>query len=177
MGLLLLASVYVSAQNSTPDYTQWYVGVSAGASVFDNEEPIPNVIGLQGAYFFNQKYGAGLVARKCNVFQTINSAKRTFFTEEQLFVGASFFAHWGRSNSKLYFPTRIGLGINQSERFNSNTQRFWNETLVGAHGSVGISIRPSKLISFGVNAEFASSFEWMDSVEFLGLNLGVSFHF
>jgi len=174
---MCLTKNHLAAQNSTPEYTQWYVGVSAGASVFDNEESIPNIIGLQGAYFFNHRYGAGLVARKCNTFKTISSKNNTFHTAEDLFLGASFFAHWGRSGAKLFFPTRIGLGINQRDYFNSNTMRGNSKTIIGAHGSAGIAIRPSKLISFGVNAEFASSFDNMDSLELLGLNIGISFHF
>jgi len=113
---------HLAAQNSTPEYTEWYVGLSAGASIIESEEKIPNILGLYGAYFFNQKYGAGLVARKCNYYIT--------------------------------------------------------ETLLGVYASAGIAIRPSKLMSFGINAEWSSSFEDIsDSEGLLGINIGISFHF
>ena len=172
------ANNHLAAQNLTSEHTQWYVGVSAGASIFDNKEAMPNIIGLQGAYFFNQKYGAGLVARKCNTSFLNYSAGTSFNSRrDHVFLGASFFAHWGRSNAKLFFPTRIGLGVNQCTHFNGRTQKYTTYTEMGAHGSVGISIRPSKLVSFGVNAEWASAFEDMDSPELFGVNLGISFHF
>ena len=173
--VMCLSANHLAAQTSTPEYTQWYVGVSAGASVADNDESIPNMIGIQGAYFFNQKFGVGLVVRKCNASMNFPNLKLNF-SDEHFFVGASFFANWGRSDSKLFFPTRIGLGTNKCSSKNNWTGSF-TETLFGAHASAGIAYRVSNLISFGVNAEWAFPFEYVDYTELLGINVGVSFHF
>ena len=160
---------------STPDYTKWYLGVMAGVSA-EGIEKIPNTYSLHGAYFFNEKNGAGLVARKYDVFKS-----------EDLFFGAAFFAHWGRSNAKLFFPARIGLGINHHTYYQSkyyqNVNIWGNEYITqnnfGCYGSIGLAIRPSKLISFGINAEFASPFFDIEdnALERLGFNIGVGFHF
>ena len=173
--IMTVATSAVFAQKDTPEYMQWYVGITAGASVIESEEKIPNMIGLYGAYFFNQKYGAGLVARKCD-----------YYSIEDLFLGAAFFAHWGRSNAKLFFPTRIGLGVNRNTYVRNSYNRqhnFWQDeyistTELGCYASAGIAIRPTKLISFGINAEWATSFEDIaDSEGLLGVSIGISFHF
>ena len=149
-----------------------------GASVSDNDESIPNMIGVQGAYFFNQKFGVGFVLRNCNVSYDFSRVIPGFSgTEKHLFFGPSFFANWGRSDAKLFFPTRIGLGLNQCTSFFNLTKSTITETLLGAHVSAGIAYRASNLISFGVNAEWASPFEDMDTPELFGINLGISFHF
>ena len=167
----------VNTISKSQEYTKWYVGVSVGALLFDNDESIPNMIGLQGAYFFNQKYGVGLVARKCNTSFTSRIIGFSY-SDEHLFLGASFFAHWGRSDAKVFFPARIGLGVDKCTSYNNWTQRNFTETLLGVHASAGIAYRVSDLISFGVNAEWASSFEEIaDSEGLFGVNIGVSFHF
>jgi hypothetical protein len=149
--LVCLSANRLSAQNLTPSYTQWYAGGMAGATVIGWDQ-IPSTIGLHGAYFFNQKYGAGLVVRKCG------------YIADELVVAPAFFAHWGRSNSKLFFPTRIGVGVEMTQRYPA------------VYASAGIAYRALKLISFGVNADFASSFE-NDIEDVLGFNIGISFHF
>ena len=160
---MCLCANRLAAQDLSSDYKQWHAGVSAGITIEGIKE-IPNIFGLHGAYFFNHIYGAGLVARKSNVYGS-----------EDLFCGAAFFAHWGRYNSKLFFPTRIGLGINQHTYRRAQLYYITNNFL-GGYASVGIAIRPSKLVSFGINAEFASAFDYID-VEYLGFNFCVSFHF
>ena len=176
--VMCLSANHLAAQTSATEHTKWYAGISTGASVCDNDETIPNMIGLQGAYFFNQKYGVGLVARRCKTSFDASSVIPDFFgSDDHFFWGASFFAHWGRSNAKLFFPTRIGLGFDKCTSFFALTQRTITETLIGAHASAGIAYRASELISFGVNAEWASSFADMDLPELFGINIGVSFHF
>ena len=176
--LMCLSANHLSAQTSTPEHTQWYVSVSTGASVSDNDEAIPNMFGLQGAYFFNPKYGVGIVIRKSNTSYDLSRVIHGFYgNDDYLYLGASFFAHWGFSSSKLFFPTRIGLGINQCKSYFGLTQRNSTESGIGAHASAGIAYRASKLISFGINADFAFPFADIDLPELFGVNIGVSFHF
>ena len=160
---------HLAAQDLTSEYTQWYISVLAGASL-QGCDAISNVLELQGAYFFNRQYGGGLVVRKCNYHSS-----REYFPDD-LFIGAAFFAHWGRSGAKLFFPAKIGFGIDQHTYYHSSTRRYFTETGMGGYASAGIAIRPVKWISFGINAEFASHFEYMDE-ECFGINLGVSVHF
>ena len=97
-----------------------------------------------------------------------------------LFFAPAFFAHWGRSNSKVFFPTRIGLGFDKVNY--SYTEKIGDpfvettEILLACYASAGIAIRPSKRISFGINVDFASSFEWIEG-DYIGVNFGISFHF
>ena len=155
-------------QHFTPEYTQWHVGLSAGVTI-QGCESIPNAFGLHGAYFFNRTCGAGLVLRKTNVYSV----------DDYLFCGPAFFAHMGPNNSKVFVPARIGLGFNKYQYKLKNR----SETLFGGYASVGIAIRPIKLVSFGINAEFASAFEDMGDFDFddvkdnISINMCISFHF
>ena len=157
--IMLAATSAVFAQKDAPEYTKWNVGMSLGFAPGDN---IPLVMGLHGAYFLNHKYGAGLMAR------------RKYDTDyENLFFGAAFFADWGRSNSKLFFPTRLGFGI---EKYTTPKNEY-NEPAF--YLSAGIAYRCSKLISIGVFADFDAVFE--DLAEFerdnFVINAGIRFHF
>jgi len=165
--MMTVVTSAVFAQNDSPDYTKWHLGISAGSSIVRSES-FPNIYGAHGAYFFNQKYGGGLVVRKSN-----------FLNYEDFFMGAAFFAHWGRSNSKLFFPTRIGFGINRHTFLRSTSTMFSDYFTVnefGGYASAGIAIRPIKFISFGINADYASSFDNMFE-EYIGVTLGISVHF
>jgi len=165
--VMCLPAIHLAAKNLTPEYPKWYVGGTAGITGFGYQ--IPDSYGLHGAYFFKQKYGAGLVIRTC---------KDENFKD---FVFApAFFAHWGRSDSKLFFPTRIGLGFDKvTYTYAENIGDPFVETteiLLACYASAGIAIRPSKRVSFGINVDFASSFEWIEG-DYLGVNFGISFHF
>ena len=159
--IMFVATSAVFAQNDTQEYTKWNVGGSIGFAA-DGWNTKPYVIGLHGAYFFKPKYGAGLLAR------------RSYETGyENIFLGAAFFANWGKSNWKLYFPTRIGCGVNSFTRTVIDRLDIVSFAL---YASAGISYRFSKSISLGVFSDFAPDVD--DFVlEYLGLNAGISFHF
>jgi len=155
-----------SYKNKT-EYTKWYIGGTTGITI--DSPIIPSTFGLHGAYFFNHKYGVGLAVR---------NFKEEYYKE--IVFAPAFFAHWGRSDSKIFFPTRLGLGLDRhiysyAEKIGDPFVEI-TEILFACYASAGIAFRPSKLVSFGVNVEFASSFEWIDA-EYLGFSLGVNFHF
>ena len=154
----------VSTISKFQEYTEWYVGISAGYMI--GRWNIPNSLGLHGAYFFNQKYGAGLTVLRC-----------TDEDHTDLFLTPTFFAHWGRSDSKWFFPTKIGVGIDKFTHSEKRQGSFVeiSEILLAFYASVGVAYRPSKLISFGINAELAFCDEGGGG--YLGINAGISFHF
>ena len=158
--------IYQSPLKEQKDYSPWHVGLSAGVTLYGCES-IPNAFGLHAAYFFNPTCGAGLAAVKTTIDSYI----------ENLFLGPAFFAHMRPGNSIVFFPARIGLGIQQCKVNNRG------EALFGGYASAGIAFRPFKLMSFGINAEYASAFEdmqdmvWEDFAEFFGINICISFHF
>ena len=158
--VMCLSANYLYSQTTTPEHTPWDVGFSLGFSPSDDT---PIVMGLHGAYYFKPKYGAGLLARRSYVDGY-----------ENLFFGAAFFANWGKSNSQLFFPTRIGIGVN---KFTTPKNEF-NEPAL--YVSAGIAYRHSKLISFGVFVDYASPFEDIEDFsdfEYFGINAGIRFHF
>ena len=158
--VMFVATSAVFAQEDPPEYTEWYVGGAVGETLFGWDK-IPNSFGLYGAYFFNQKYGAGLAVRKWTD------------SRKEFVLAPTFFAHWGRNNSKWFFPTKIGVGF---DKITYSATNFVTE--LAFYASAGIAYRPSKLISFGINVDFASSVEYIDeSVDYLGFNIGISFHF
>ena len=152
MAVMGLSANRIVAQSSTSDYSQWYLGGSTGISIsgIDN---IPDILSFQGAYFFNPKYGAGLAFNKR--FEGIYS---------QSILSAAFFAHLGSSQSKWFFPIRVGLGLELTDRS------------IACYTSAGVAYKPIKWLSFGLNAEFASTFE-NDLEEGLGFSIGLGFHF
>ena len=166
--VMCLSANRMAAQNFVSDYTKLYIGGTVGITL-DGGTDLPDMIGFHGAYFFNPKFGAGMVGR---YFQHPNYKNLVF--------APAFFAHWGSGNSKLYFPTRIGLGIDMHTYSYAETLQDefvqTTENLFAWYASAGIAIRPYNRFSISVNAEYASSFEWMDS-QYLGFNLGLSFHF
>jgi len=166
--LMCLTTNHLAAQTTKSEYSKWYAGGTAGIAEYGSTN-IPNTLGLHGAYFFNQKYGVGLSVRNIQ-----------FDNYKDLVFAPTFFAHWGGSNSKLFFPTRIGLGLDKHNyQYAEKKGDPWEnvtEILFACYASAGISIRPSKSVSFGVNAEFASSFEWIEW-DYFGLNFSISFHF
>ena len=151
----------VFAQNDAPEYTKWNVGGAFGFAA-DGWNTKPFIMGLHGAYFFKPQYGAGLLARRTN---------ETGY--ENIFLGAAFFANWGKNNWKLYFPTRIGCGINSFTRTVIDRLDIVEFAL---YASAGISYRFSKSISIGVFSDFAPDIDDF-TLEFLGFNAGISFHF
>ena len=157
--------IYQSPLKEQKEYSPWHVGLSTGVTL-EGCESIPNAFGLHAAYFFNPTCGAGLVARKTTVYSRF----------ENLFLGPAFFAHLRPNNSIVFFPARIGLGVQKYQTYRS-------EALFGCYVSAGIAFRPLKLMSFGINAEYASAFEDMDGMdaedfkENLGINICISFHF
>jgi len=152
--IMFVATSSVFAQKDPPEYTEWYAGGTVGISLSGLD------FGLYGAYFFNEKYGGGLVARK--------------IIDESFVIAATFFAHWEIGSTKLFIPTRIGFGFDK-QRIPDKRQETTALYYAG-YASAGIAYRPSKLMSFGINAEYASALENM-SGDFLGFNIGISFHF
>ena len=142
----------MAAQSSTPDYLQWYLGGTTGFTVFDWGET-PDSYGVHGAYFFNPKYGAGLVFHK-----------RFDGMYSQSILAPTFFAHLGSSYSKWFFPVKVGLGIEFNDRY------------IACYTSAGVAYRPQPWISIGINADFASAFDY-DIEDGLGLSLCIGLHF
>ena len=171
--VMCLFANYLAGQTATPEYTNWEIGGSYGLAA-DGQSTSPIVAGIHGAYFFNSKYGAGLVARR-----TYESGTRITsginWDVQNLFYCAALFANWGQSNWKVYFPTRIGFGLN---RHASNTANgtFVGYDIFGVYALAGISFRPVKLMSFGVFADYATPIDEF-YLEYLGFNVGISFHF
>ena len=161
--IMFVSSSAVFAQKDTQEYTKWNVGGTVGTHGYE----FPDNYGIYAAYFLNQKYGCGVIG-----FASID-ADASWRPYEDIFLMPAFFANWGRSNSKLFYPTRIGLGI---DRYTHNLGGGgpFTEFLFAFYVSGGIAYRPAKFISFGVNTEFAVA---IGGNAIPGINIEVSFHF
>jgi len=157
LALMYLTANQLAAQNLQPEYTEWYAGVKGGVTLSGMDQ-IPNCFGLHGAYFFNEKYGGGMVVQ---MFSDGN--------DKSFVIAPAFFAHWGIGSTKFFIPTRIGFG------FEKRSDSVGSTIYYAGYASAGIAYRPSKLISFGINVDFASSVYF--AVNNIGFNIGLSFHF
>jgi len=162
--IMIVASSAAFAQNDAQEYTKWNVGGTVGTHFYE----LPDSYGLYGAYFLNQKYGCGLVAFGS---KDVDANLRPM---KDIFLMPAFFANWGRSNSKLFYPTRIGLGVDRYTSYLRFGNKPFTEFLFAFYVSGGIAYRPAKFISFGVNTEIGVAFGGNACVNF---NAGISFHF
>jgi len=142
------------------DYS-YFVGLVGGYGI------LGPVIGIQGAYFFHNRMGAGLTLRRntwTNWYDWSDgdSVNATFF-------GAVFYGHWGQSNSNFYFPTAFGFGVSTYKEtdLRGDSESF---TIPAIYLSQGVAYRVSNLFSCGVNFEIGGG-------SMLGVSAGINFHF
>jgi len=151
-----------SVAASQNEMCKFYVGFVGGYGI------LGPVIGIKGAYFFNQKIGVGLSLRRNTwtdwyEWDSNSSVNATFF-------GPVFYGHWGKRNSIVYFPTAAGVGISTYKETSKNSNQYETTTIPAIYLSQGIAVRPVDLFSIGANLEIGGG-------SLFGFSVGINFHF
>jgi len=163
-----LTSPNVTEQNRetaqfSDDYTKYFGGFVIGCGKIDGWSGI--ILGLNAAYFFDRYKGIGFAFRSNTTPGSSNYKDIFSYTPV-------FYYHWKSRNDKIFFPTGIGLGIQQYIFNYSNRQNDYGVGL-GFFLSAGAAYRLVNTISVGLNAEWAGSIDY----PIVGVTLGVNYHF
>jgi len=155
-------------------YDRFYAGVVAGQNIESGDF----AIGLNAAYFFNHRIGAGFAVRSFKDYGHRNDKGGITF------IGPVFYGHLLQTrNGKIIFPTRIGLGIINSSYIDFDEK----DTDFGFFISGGFAYRPSNRISLGFDIEyfnrktqdfyFDTGYVFTPRMNALLINFGLNFHF
>jgi len=144
---------------SVYEHTPFYAGIVGGYGI------LGPVIGIKAAYFFTEKLGAGLTYRRNTWTDWYDSSSAAVIAN---FFGPVFYGHWGRTDSKFFFPTALGFGVaTYEEVYGYSSEKF---TIIALYISQGVSYRFTKHCSAGINFNLGGG-------SLVAFTLGVNFHF
>ena len=155
------------------DHSVLYVGGVFGGG--PSKEELGYMIGINAAVFLKRQIGLGFAVHRQKIcYESDSRGMSGGYTRyhEETFFGPVIYGHWGRRTGKVFFHTSFGIGGGAVKSFDHHEYKG-NEnvelrTQIDGFLSVGMAIRPIKLISIGLNWEV---------VYRSTITLGLNFHF